>query len=348
MYHSDETTSRDKAQQDSPMHLAKFSLCSRPSLLISSNRFSTDFQPSLPADVLSRKRSPRKPDCAPECVRLRPRISGTADDTFDASRRIPDAIRDGCFLIGGGTGGGVSPSPRPPVPPSAYPTDDAISGERNRSSSPTQPMVVRARSLTAAWPWAPFHTQRLVGCKFGNGKGREGKGREMWRMQREMRAPIIAVHAPAAFELNTFVPQRIAMHIFAHARGGVSFTVLRPLSRGIFWSLGKRMSLHFNSSEKNNNMYNNRWFFLFNIVVDTFDLREVDLIGRQFIWANSLSIPTYEKLVWIWMTTEWELKHSVVVRYRDTIFYRKWKIVQIKIVLVYLGWFLWPYLRNLE
>jgi hypothetical protein len=108
---------------------------------------------------------------------LRPRISGTADDTFDASRRIPDAIRDGCFLIGGGTGGGGSPSPRPPVPPSAYPADDAISGRpANRLSSPTQPMVVRARLLTAAWPRAPFHTQRLVGCKFGNGKGRKGKG----------------------------------------------------------------------------------------------------------------------------------------------------------------------------
>jgi hypothetical protein len=167
------TTSRDKAQQDSPMHLAKFSLCSRPSVLISSNRFSTVFQPSLPADVLSRKRSPRKPDWAPDCVRLRPRISGTAADTLDASRRIPDAIREGCFLIDG-TGG--SPSPRPPVPPSAYPDDDAIPGEP--ISSPTQPMVPTCVCTRSPRRHRGRHsTQRLVECKFGNdkGQGREGK-----------------------------------------------------------------------------------------------------------------------------------------------------------------------------
>ena len=47
-------------------------------------------------------------------------------------------------------------------------------------------------------------------------------------------------------------------------------------------------------------------FFLFNAVIDSFDLREIDLTGRQFTWANSLSIPTYEKLDRVLMTTEWE------------------------------------------
>jgi len=61
-----------------------------------------------------------------------------------------------------------------------------------------------------------------------------------------------------------------------------------------------------NSGEKTNNRYNDRWPFMFNAVIDSFDLREIDLTGRQFTWANSLSIPTYEKLDRVLMTTEWE------------------------------------------
>jgi hypothetical protein len=187
------------------MHLAKFSLCRRPSVLISSNRFSTDFQPSLPPDVLSRKRRPRRPDCALECVRLRPRISV---DTLDASRFIPDASRDGCFFITGGGGG--SPSPQPPAPPS--PVDDAISGER--SSVPPRPTAcacVRARSLTAR---APLRSRRLVGRKFGKDDEPRERKRNVAHAA-EMRAPNIAVHAPVLNYLNIFVRERIATIICA-------------------------------------------------------------------------------------------------------------------------------------
>lgn len=66
------------------------------------------------------------------------------------------------------------------------------------------------------------------------------------------------------------------------------------------------------STEKNDNRYNDRWPFLFNAVIDSFDLREIALAGRQFTWANSLANPTYEKLDRVLMTTEWESKFPIV------------------------------------
>jgi len=66
------------------------------------------------------------------------------------------------------------------------------------------------------------------------------------------------------------------------------------------------------SKEKNNNRFNYRWPFLFNAVIDSFDLREIELTGRQFTWANSLSTTTFEKLDRILMTIEWEFKFPLV------------------------------------
>jgi len=60
--------------------------------------------------------------------------------------------------------------------------------------------------------------------------------------------------------------------------------------------------------EKNNANYNDRWPFLFNAIIDAFNLRELELSGRQFTWANNLEIPTFEKLDRILSCTEWELK----------------------------------------
>jgi hypothetical protein len=64
--------------------------------------------------------------------------------------------------------------------------------------------------------------------------------------------------------------------------------------------------------EKNKNNFKPRWPFLFNAVIDSFDLREIELSGRQFTWANSLPDPTYEKLDRVLMSTEWELKYPLV------------------------------------
>jgi endonuclease/exonuclease/phosphatase family metal-dependent hydrolase len=64
--------------------------------------------------------------------------------------------------------------------------------------------------------------------------------------------------------------------------------------------------------EKNKNNFNPRWLFLFNAVIDSFDLREIELSGRQFTWANSLPDLTYEKLDRVLMSIEWELKYPLV------------------------------------
>lgn len=174
-------------------------------MLMSSKRFSTDFQPSLPPHVLSRKRRPRRPDCALECDRFRPRISGTAADTFDANRFIPDAIRDGCFLIGGGGGGG-SLSPQPPA--LTFPADDAISGEQ--SSVPPRPMAcafLRARSPQRD---RGFHSDRkdCSGVNLARRRHRKGRKRNVAHAA-EMRAPNIAVQVPIFLKLIIFVPGRI-------------------------------------------------------------------------------------------------------------------------------------------
>ena len=47
-------------------------------------------------------------------------------------------------------------------------------------------------------------------------------------------------------------------------------------------------------------------------MIDSLDLREVSMSGRQFTWANNRSVPTYEKLDRVLMDTEWELKFPMV------------------------------------
>lgn len=50
----------------------------------------------------------------------------------------------------------------------------------------------------------------------------------------------------------------------------------------------------------------------FSADIDSFDLGEIDLAGRQYTWANSLAEPTYEKLDRVLITTEWEFKYPLV------------------------------------
>jgi hypothetical protein len=51
-----------------------------------------------------------------------------------------------------------------------------------------------------------------------------------------------------------------------------------------------------NTSEKNNDRFDERWPFLFNAVIDSLDLCEIEMSGRRFTWANSRRVPTYERL----------------------------------------------------
>jgi hypothetical protein len=47
---------------------------------------------------------------------------------------------------------------------------------------------------------------------------------------------------------------------------------------------------------------------LFNAVIDGLNLRELQMSGRKYTWANNLATPTFEKLDRVLLTTEWEEK----------------------------------------
>lgn len=64
--------------------------------------------------------------------------------------------------------------------------------------------------------------------------------------------------------------------------------------------------------EKNNDNYNDRWPFLFNAVIDTLNLREVEMSGRKFTWANNMQNQTFEKLDRVLVCTDFESKYSQI------------------------------------
>jgi hypothetical protein len=59
-------------------------------------------------------------------------------------------------------------------------------------------------------------------------------------------------------------------------------------------------------NEKNNENFNDRWPFLFNAVIDTLNLRELEMTGRKFTWANRLQNQTFEKLDRVLVCTNFE------------------------------------------
>ena len=72
--------------------------------------------------------------------------------------------------------------------------------------------------------------------------------------------------------------------------------------------------------DKNNDNFDSRWPFLFNAIIDGLNLRELEMSGRKYTWANSLPNPTYEKLDRILVATEWEQKFplsTVIALSRD-------------------------------
>ena len=60
--------------------------------------------------------------------------------------------------------------------------------------------------------------------------------------------------------------------------------------------------------EKNNDNYNPRWPLMFNAIIQSLELRELELSGRQYTWASRRENPTFEKLDRVLASTEWEQK----------------------------------------
>ena len=51
---------------------------------------------------------------------------------------------------------------------------------------------------------------------------------------------------------------------------------------------------------------------MFNTIIESLDLREIELSGRKFTWANALPNPTYEKLDRVLASVDWEQKFPLV------------------------------------
>jgi hypothetical protein len=64
--------------------------------------------------------------------------------------------------------------------------------------------------------------------------------------------------------------------------------------------------------EKSKGRFDDHWPFLFNVVIDSLDLREVAMIDKQFTRANNLLDTTYEKLDRVLMDSDWEDKFPMV------------------------------------
>ena len=64
--------------------------------------------------------------------------------------------------------------------------------------------------------------------------------------------------------------------------------------------------------EKSSASYNPICPIMFNAIIQSLELREIELTGRQYTWANRREVPTYEKLDRILATTEWEQKFPLV------------------------------------
>jgi endonuclease/exonuclease/phosphatase family metal-dependent hydrolase len=106
---------------------------------------------------------------------------------------------------------------------------------------------------------------------------------------------LMAVYGPAQDDFkSSFLAERACQQNHLPTLVGGDFNILR------------------HSGEKNNTRFSDWWPFLFNAVIDSFDLRKIELTSRQFTWANSLPIPTYEKLDRILISMEWEFKYPLV------------------------------------
>ena len=105
---------------------------------------------------------------------------------------------------------------------------------------------------------------------------------------------LISVHGPAQADLKS--------HFLSELVRVCSKETL-PLIIGGDFNIIRR------PDEKNNDNYNDRWPFLFNDVIDTLNLRELEMAGRKFTWANNLQNQTFEKLDRILVCTDFESKY---------------------------------------
>jgi hypothetical protein len=53
--------------------------------------------------------------------------------------------------------------------------------------------------------------------------------------------------------------------------------------------------------------FDTKWPSLFNAIIESLDLREIVMTGRQYTWVGAGNNPTHEKLDRVLASTEWKL-----------------------------------------
>jgi hypothetical protein len=72
------------------------------------------------------------------------------------------------------------------------------------------------------------------------------------------------------------------------------------------------------SFEKNKEMRRNRWSSMFNAIINTHELREIDMSSGQYTWSNNQINPTLEKLDRFLMTADWENMFPLIVVHKKS------------------------------
>lgn len=60
------------------------------------------------------------------------------------------------------------------------------------------------------------------------------------------------------------------------------------------------------SFEKNKKFSDNNFSFIFNLIINSYELRELHPSGGKFTWSNNRLNPTLEKLDRVLMSSSWE------------------------------------------
>jgi hypothetical protein len=72
------------------------------------------------------------------------------------------------------------------------------------------------------------------------------------------------------------------------------------------------------AEDKSTDNFDTEWSILFNVVIESLDLKEVSLYGRQYTWARPGDDPTFEKFDSVLVSTDWEDKYPMAtVEARD-------------------------------
>jgi exonuclease III len=71
--------------------------------------------------------------------------------------------------------------------------------------------------------------------------------------------------------------------------------------------IGGDFNLLRGADDKNKTLRPNKWNDMFNYIINTCELRELELSGGQFTWSNNHAVPTLEKLDRFLISKEWEV-----------------------------------------